>query len=515
MGSAAAAILLLVPLAAAPPVAAALPPPLRSLLAAPAAPSGVDRGPVPGDTTPTCRVTDADFRTLTAFLARWADRRRRLADVPGLVLGVACGPDRTWARGFGLADPGRALAATDTTLFRIASITKVFTAHAVLQLRDEGRLALDDPVAEHLPWFEPANADGMPPVTLRHLLTHTSGLPTNSAATDFNRMTQPTAEQLRARLPGQRLLFRPGTEFKYSNLGFAVLGQVVEAVSGETYGRYLERHLLAPLDLRRTVAHPSPGASQAVGHHLRVPGYPRRPADFLHLAAFTPAGGMATTATDMVRFLAFLLAPERSPGVLDPRTVREMQRVHHWVDSARGGSGLAWAVEQGTGSHVIYHGGGLPTQASHLRLDLERRLGAVVLTNAEDAGPDAYAREALALLRLALRSGEGGTDGGRLRSGDGLGRYTGRYRFQERELWVVKLSGRLGLIDPKAERPSSSVMPLTPTGPHRFRVEGGWPRGETAEFVVDDSDGSVLRLRMPSLMYRRTGAVQAGSDPRD
>lgn len=498
---AAAAILPLVPLVAAPPAAGAPPPARRPPLAAPAA----------GDTTRACRVTDAELRTVTALLARWTDRRRRLADVPGLVLGVACGPARTWTRGFGLADPGRDLAAADTTLFRIASITKVFTAHAVLRLRDEGRLALGDAVAEHLPWFEPANADGMPPVTIRHLLTHTSGLPANSAATDFNRMTQPTPVELRARLSGQRLLFRPGSAFKYSNLGYAVLGQVVEAASDEPYARYLERQVFAPLDFHRTVAHPSPDALQAVGHHLRVPGRPRRPADFLHLAAFTPAGGMATTATDMVRFLAVLLAPERRPGVVAPRTLREMQRVHHRVDSAGAGSGLGWAVERGSRTHVIYHGGGLPTQTSHLRLDLRRGFGVVVLTNAEDGGADVYAREALALLELAAGNGE--EDGER--HDPTLERYAGRYRFQERELWVVRLSGGLGLIDPKAERPSSSFMPLTPTGAHRFRVEAGWAREETATFVVDETIGDVLRLRMPGLMYRRVGPVETGFEPRD
>ena len=464
------------------------------------------------DTTSTvaCSLSESDFRTVTAVLERWSDRRRRLSDVPGLVLGVACGSERTWTRGFGLADRERRLPATDTTTFRIASISKVFTAMAVMQLRDAGRLSLDDPVAEHLDWFRPANAGEHPPVRVRHLLTHTSGLPTNSAATDFNAMTQPTAGALIAALPEERLRFEPGTDSKYSNLGFAVLGQLVAEVSGRPFEVYLRRELLEPLGLDRTVPHPTQEAVQAVGYRPRVSGTGREPAEFLHLASFTPAGGMATTGDDMLRFTRFLLGPTRSPEVLDPETVREMQRVQHPVGD-RGGSGLAWAVERGPEMHVVYHGGGLPSQTSHLRLDLENELGVIVLTNAMDAGADAYAREALSLLRLAAESEASAEPRRQRRSPTD---YTGRYRFREFELWVVRLGGRtwvidpVGLFDPLAGRPSTTAMELVPTGEHRFRVVSGWAKGETASFAVDEGVERALRLRMPAMTLRRIGAVE-------
>jgi hypothetical protein len=243
---------------------------------------------------------------------------------------------------------------------------------------------------------------------------------------------------------------------------------------------------------------------------------------------------MATTAADMTRFLAFLLDPERTPGVLEPGTLAEMVRVHHRVDSARGGSGLAWAVERGPGTHVVYHGGGLPSQTSHLRLDLDAGTGAIVLANAEDADPAAYAEEGLALLRLAAAASGGGAGasggdaGGARRSVGGAGRtapaarpapafdpvrYTGRYRWGEREAWVVSLGGSLWIIDPAwttdplAGRPTRSATRLVPLGGHRFRLEGGGARGETAEFVVDAPREEVIRLRMPSLVYRRTGSI--------
>ena len=468
----------------------------------------------PADTSSTanCTLSGTDLETVRAVLTRWADRRRLLSDVPGLVLGLACGSDRSWARGFGLADRERSLPATDTTSFRIASISKVFTAAAVMQLRDAGLLSLDDPVTEHLSWFRPANADEHPPVRIRHLLTHTSGLPTNSAATDFNAMTQPVADAMIAALPGQRLVFEPGTESKYSNLGFAVLGQLVEAVSDRPFGAYLTEELLAPLGLDRTVPHPAPEFRQATGYRAREPERAREPSAFLHLAAFTPAGGMATTASDLLRFASFLLDPSRAPDVLAPETVREMQRVHHPVGD-QGGSGLAWAVERGPESHVIYHGGGLPTQTSHLRLDLRHGLAAIALTNAMDADAAAYAREALALLQLAAEA-EASAER-REPSWSGVD-VTGRYRFREFELWVVRLGGGtwvidpVGLLDPLAGRPSTTAMELVPVGTRRFRVASGWAKGETASFVEDAASGRVIRLRMPALTLRRVGPVTGG-----
>lgn len=492
-----------------------------------------DNGSDPPAALGDCSVARDRFRDITALLSHWADRKRQLDDVPGLVLGLACGPAVTWSRGFGLADREAGLAATDTTPFRIASITKVFTALAVLQLRDEGRLGLDDPVSEHLSWFELENSVEMPAVTIRHLLTHTSGLPTNSAATDFNRMTQPTAEVARSVLPNQRLLFAPGTDENYSNLGFALLGQVVASVSDRSYRAYMAEEVFAPLGLEHTMAHPAPDLPQATGYHLRQPDRTRRPADFLHLAVFTPAGGMATTAADLVRFLAFVLAPDRTAGVIEPETLREMQRVHHWVDSARGGSGLAWAVEQRPGVHEVYHGGGLPTQASHLRVDLHRGFGVIVLANAEDADPAAYASEALALLRRASEAVPAREDHGQPRpsgdrhapgkvgdvregspSAEGLERYTGRYRFHERELWIMELGAELLLISPLADRPSRTIVRLEPAGEHRFRlggsVLGGGATGQTVEFVVEEPSGDVLRMHLPSLMLRRVGALRSG-----
>lgn len=192
----------------------------------------------PGVVAPaSCSVEEGDLQTVAAVLGRWAEHRRITRRLPGLALGIVCGDRLAWAMGFGFVDPQAELRATPTTSFRFASVTKVFTATLILTLRDQGLLQLDDPVSIHLADFQPQNGWSNTPITVRHLLTHTSGLPTNSSESDFNRMVHPTGARMMTLLRDQELLFEPGTDYMYSNMGFAVLGCLASAVTGIPYGQ--------------------------------------------------------------------------------------------------------------------------------------------------------------------------------------------------------------------------------------------------------------------------------------
>ncbi len=139
-----------------------------------------------------------------------------------------------WARGFGRADVERGEAATADTLYRIGSITKLFTATAILLLRDAGRLGLDDPLTAHLPWFDmKASSPDSGPITIRHLLTHTAGLPREAAFPYFTDSRFPSIDEIRARLPTQERPLPTEDRWKYSNLGATLAGEVVAAAAGE------------------------------------------------------------------------------------------------------------------------------------------------------------------------------------------------------------------------------------------------------------------------------------------
>ena len=168
-------------------------------------------------------------------------------------------------------------AASPTTRYRIASITKLFTSTAILILRDEGKLQLDDPVTRHLPWFNIRQRyPDAPPITIRHLLTHTSGLPREAAFPYWSDANFPTREQVRKALPRQETSYPTETRWKYSNLALSLAGEIVAAVSGADYEEFVQRRILDPLGMTETyVRSPQTGRSRT-GRRLRTAHAGRR-----------------------------------------------------------------------------------------------------------------------------------------------------------------------------------------------------------------------------------------------
>lgn len=350
-----------------------------------------------GETAAVCSPESVSLDSTLLRIEREIQEVMQREGIPGAAAGVVCGDSLIWSRGYGVLAVDDTESVTASTRFRIASVTKVFTAAAVMKLWEEGRIGLDDPVDRHLPWFSLRRppAVGTDPVTIRHLLTHTAGVPPNSSLTDFPRLYQPARRQAIAVLLSQALQSAPGASYSYSNLGYGVLGDLVATVSGVSYAEFLRREILRPLGMTTTLVHPRPTDHVAWGSGPLDRRKSRARAGFWDLGFFTPAGGMASSVHELGRFLAQQLAPYRGePTVaLRPGTLREMHRVQFplapgsidlGVDGVTG-VGLAWAVDRTTG-HVIYHTGGLPEQTSYLMIDLEAQVGMVFLTNAQGAG---------------------------------------------------------------------------------------------------------------------------------
>lgn len=284
-----------------------------------------------------------------------------------------------------------------TTAFRIASCTKSFTAAAVLLLRDRGLLDLDDDVAQYLP---PLKVTGCgedtdcPSLTLRMLLSMSSGLPTDDPWAD--RLESTTREGFAQLLAdGVRLVRRPGTGYEYSNLGFAMLGRVVEVVSGTTYTEFVQHEILAPLRLAGTAfsredvlvgigAGASSATEVATGHRKKASGVASAGGNVWAAlpmtgpGAFSAIGGIFSTLDDLGRWAQWLLdgfVADDSPahGPLSRATRREMQTMHQVTgeagpDGTVNGYGYGLVVQHhalhGT---VVGHSGGYPGFSSHMR----------------------------------------------------------------------------------------------------------------------------------------------------
>ncbi len=302
-------------------------------------------------------------------LVREAQSTGRL---PSLAGGVFRGADLAWSDAIGLADVEGRVDATADTQYAVASITKTFTAAALLQLRDEGKLELDDPLSRHLP----EAAHGAP--TLRRMLSHVSGLQREPPGEIWETLEFPGEEELLARLQEAEQVLPPAAAWHYSNLAYALLGHVVAHVSGAPFRDYVEERLLRPLGLERTTWGPSPPV--ALPYFVEPYSDSVRREAVLDLGGKGGESGLYSTVGDLARWGAFLSAPDES--VLAASSVAEMHDLQVMAEPD-------WTLGWGLGLELwrrgdrIFggHTGGFPGFLSILVFARREQVGAVLLTN--------------------------------------------------------------------------------------------------------------------------------------
>ncbi len=323
----------------------------------------------------------------TAALDRIARERQRKHRVPGLFAGVVRDGGLAWSLGVGAADvddldtpPG------PDDQFLIASNTKTFTAVLVMQLRDEGRLDLDDPLDQHLSSVTHSG------VTIRSMLAHVSGMQREPVGDVWETLVNPDREELLAGFNEAERVHRPHHVFHYSNLAFSMLGELVARLDGRSWIESLQTRLLDPLEMRRTTL----GLSGAAVSGYYVPPYTDVPVPepVLDLKALAPCGGLASTAADLARWSAFVADPPAE--VLNPDTLEEMLQPQIMMDTLRwGGSfGLGFMVLRSGERLYAGHTGGMPGHITGLFTERATKTGALVLMNTSAApDPAAFAME--------------------------------------------------------------------------------------------------------------------------
>jgi len=362
------------------------------------APSATDRVPPSAFTDPQ-RVAKLEqaFPEIGRLFRAFAERSR----VPGIAYGIVIDGRLAHFGSAGYRDVNTKDPVDADTVFRIASMTKSFTALCIMRLRDEGKLSLDDPADRYVPELTGLiypTADS-PRITIRHLLSHAEGFPEDNpwgdrqlAATDDE-----MSNMMRRGIPFSTA---PGTAYEYSNYGFAILGRIVSRVSGEPYREYVATNILKPLGMASTTLEAAnvPPGRLAHGYRLEGAAWVDEPA--LPDGAFGPMGGMLTSARDLAAYVGFLSSawpPRDDPdaGPVRRASLREMQQVWRPApavvtrDSVEtplrlntGGYGFGLRVWQGCGlSHVVAHSGGLPGFGSHMRWLPEHGVAIIAMGN--------------------------------------------------------------------------------------------------------------------------------------
>jgi CubicO group peptidase (beta-lactamase class C family) len=362
------------------------------------------------DTYPPPRFTDPNrvaklqsaLPEIDRIFRAWAADRK----IPGLIWGVVVDGQVAHLGTFGVRDRTSKSPVTPDTAFRIASMTKSFTALAVLKLRDDGRLSLEDPVSRWIPEFarmERPTRD-TPPLTVRQLLSHSAGFPEDNPWGDQQLSATDGAmdEWLTKGIPFST---PPGTRYEYSNYAFGLLGRVVTKASGVPYEQYVREEILSRLHMDGTTFQFAdvPPARRAIGYRLKPDGtYAEEPP--LPHGVFGSMGGLLTTASDLGKYVAFHLSawPARDDDDTGPVTrgsVREM--AHLWTPSnltAQLANGTLRASESGYGfglrvssdcrfEHIVAHGGGLPGFGSYMAWLPDYGVGMFAMATLTYSGP--------------------------------------------------------------------------------------------------------------------------------
>ena len=438
---------------------------------------------------------DAGVKGAERLFESWIEGQIAYRNLPGIAVGVVHDQELVWAKGFGYADIDSHTPMTPATLFRMASHSKLFTATAIMQLRDAGKVHLDDTVSTYLPWFhiQPAGADD-PGITIEELLTHSAGLPREAGA-HWTELSFPDAAGIQAFIKNNAAPYSPEVRWKYSNLGFTIAGLVVESVSGVKWADYVQHHIFDPLGMTSSSVD-KPVAGLATGYGRRMPDGSRAKMPFVDARAMGAATGITSNVEDMARFVS-LQFREGKPGgdqILSTGALRIMHRVRMLENNWQSGNAIGFAVRREKDKIYVGHGGSYFGYKTQTYMQLEPKVGVIVLTNEDDGNPADIALHLMQSVGEAVA--KAGAVPARTISWDpSWSRFAGKYRSRiGGETEVIEMDKRLVTIDPSGAFPENPNQ-LVPLGNGLFRLEGnsgGGPVGETVRFI--EQNGVVTRM---------------------
>lgn len=434
----------------------------------------------------------------------------RDAKMPGFSIAVVADGDIMYAEGFGARDPAKGMPATPDTLFGIGSITKSFVAISILQLADQGKLDLDDPVAKYIP-FEL----GLPgkPITIRHFLTHSPGFPNLGSSTVLLRrgMGEETGVPMASAADFFRyvngaqneIVFEPGEHFFYNNSAWRMLGAIVQEVSGVPFHEYVTANVFRPLGMQRTTFntdelnadpdHLIPHTQDSDGPVATPFPYPN-PNDVGDFSFLSAAGGISSSVTEMLPYINMLISSgQYADGQLVGRkAMQDMQSLHiQRADSYYGVYGYGYGLgitPDFLGEKMIAHGGSIIVSTAYLAVVPKRGIGVIMMGNSYGMDYATIAESVLAILMGKVPAEVIPA----LRVQHSMSRLEGNYAIYKGmdSLDVVKKSGMLYLHS------GDSLTPLIPEdtsyrGTSFFLLDEG--RRTPVEFRFGD-DGSTLLL---------------------
>jgi len=449
-----------------------------------------------------------DYTDALKFVEVWLDAQKDFDNLPGISAVVVDDQEIIWKGGFGESNMAEGIGTDPATICSICSISKLFTSIAVMKLYEEGKLSLDDEIQDILPWFSlKQRYEGSGPITIRAILTHSAGLPREAnasywSAPDFEFPEDKDFEEGLAEL---ETLYPSSTYFQYSNLGLALLGKVVEEVSGKDYDTYIEENILEPLGLKDTrsfLPKELYGKEMAIGYSAKKRDGDREVINFFEANAITPAAGFSSNVLDLAKFASWqfrLLNEDAGYEVLKSSTLKYMQNVQ-WVDPDFDTMwGLGFSVYKGPdGSKWVGHGGSCPGYRTVVSLNTKTKMAFSVMINAGGESPEKYVRGMHSILSKGQLSSDNDS---KVKLDD----YVGHFNPQPwaSEMYIGKWGDKLALIYLPSSSPGSDLTFFKHVKGDEFRrVRENGELGESISFIRDE-DGNITKMKRYNNFYTK------------
>jgi CubicO group peptidase (beta-lactamase class C family) len=455
---------------------------------------------------------DPRLKDVLNLAEKWIEAQQTYNQIPGISMALVYKQNVIWRYALGVSDMASQSKTTTRTIYSICSISKLFTSIALMQLRDQGLLRLDDPIEKHLPWYTLEQSyDQSAPITIQALLTHSSGLPRESDYPYWNAplFNFPSRDKMIEQLKNQKTLYCADTYYQYSNLGLTLAGEIVTEVSGKDFKTYVTENIIKPLDLKDTrpeMPEDLWGKQLAIGYSSKTREGRRNKLPFFQANAITPAAGFSSTAEDLAQFAAWQLRllETNQTEILQANTLREMHRAH-WLESDwKTARGLGFGVYKNGDRSYVGHYGSCPGYRSGVLLNTQNQLAVIFMANASGIPVGNYIygmfNLVIPVLTQVLDSPGKGKE---LESS--LLKFTGTYSNYPwgGEVAVFPWKGGLAFADLPSDDPPLEPTKLLHVEGNRFvRIRKDGDKGEEIEFIIGE-DGKVKSMKQHSNYWPR------------
>jgi D-alanyl-D-alanine carboxypeptidase len=438
-------------------------------------------------------ISFAKLSCIRKILDRWLDYKVLMDRIPGMSVGVICKDSDIFLNAYGFSDKEERRMADGETLYRIASISKLFTSIAIMQLVEQEKVALDSKVSKYLGWFK--NRDGSKSnITIRQLLTHSSGISRDGNTPFWEDDKFPEVKYLKKHISEGAITYPTIERFKYSNFGYAILGQIISKVSRMSYEKYVNKNIIRKVGMKDTYVDITPQAARklAVGYGRELPGLAQERFLGQHSTeALAPATGFISNVPDLCKFMRAQFLSNDT--LLSRDTKKEMQRTQWILEDEEIRWGLGYEISRIEGNRVVGHSGGFPGYSTLLEFDPQKEIGVVVLVNAIDVSTYSLVEGIYHIVTYILENYH------RFKGKEeiNLKKYEGRYYSRFGDVEIVEINGSLNLFTPGRGKPLKDISQLAyKNGKFVMETGGNFDYiGEEVKFNFD-SEGKVLSMSM-------------------